>query len=195
MKRMSPILLTLLALGLSSAAFPQQPKEPEKKATIASVLDRQLSIVEHEFFSAAEAMPEEKYSFAPTNGEFKGVRTFAQQVKHVAAANYLFFSAILGEKPPEGDENGPASVKTKAEILKYLRESYAMGHRAFATITPENAVTPVEHPLSGPFNNRLAIASIACWHPFDHYGQMVEYLRMNGIIPPASRPQPPPSGQ
>jgi uncharacterized damage-inducible protein DinB len=192
---MSPILLTLLALGLSSAAFAQQQKEPEKKATIASVLDQQLSIVEHEFVSAAEAMPEDKYSFAPTNGEFKGVRTFAQQVKHVAAANYLFFSAILGEKPPEREENGPESVKTKDQILKYLRDSFAVGHRAFATITPENAVTPVEHPLSGPFNNRLAIASIACWHPFDHYGQMVEYLRMNGIIPPASRPQPPKSGQ
>jgi uncharacterized damage-inducible protein DinB len=195
MKRMSSILLTLLALGLTSAAFAQQPKEPEKKATIASVLDRQLSIVEHEFVSAAEAMPEEKYSFAPTNGEFKGVRTFAQQVKHVAGANHIFFGAILGEKPAEGEENGPASVKTKAEILQYLRDSFALGHRAMATITPENAVTPVEHPLFGPFDNRLAIASIACWHPFDHYGQMVEYLRMNGIIPPASRPQPPPSGQ
>ena len=179
----------VLCIGLSSiAARAHQQNKPEEKPTIASVLDRQLSIVEREFVSAAEAMPEEKYSFAPTNGEFKGVRTFAEQVKHVAAANHLFFGAIVAEKYDAGPgENGPDSVKTKAEIVKYLRESFALGHRAIATITAENVVTPVKNPPNPMLNTPLALASIGCWHSFDHYGQMVEYLRMNGIIPPESR--------
>jgi len=184
----------VLCFGLNCiAAHTQQQTTPQEKPTIASVLDRQLSIVESEFVGAAEAMPEEKYSFAPTAGEFKGVRTFAEQVKHVATANHIFFGAILGEKPPAGGENGPDAIKTKDEILKYLRDSFALGHRAIATITAENVVTPVKNPPNPVLNTPLALASIGCWHSFDHYGQMVEYLRMNGIVPPASRPRPKPA--
>jgi uncharacterized damage-inducible protein DinB len=185
----------VLCFGLSCiAARAQQPNKPEEKPAIASVLDRQLSIVESEFVGAAEAMPEEKYSFAPTAGEFKGVRTFAEQVKHVATANHIFFGAILGEKHEPGPgENGPDAIKTKDEILKYLRDSFALGHRAIATITAENVVTPVKNPPNPVLNTPLALASIGCWHSFDHYGQMVEYLRMNGIVPPASRPRPKPA--
>ena len=163
--------------------------------TIASVLDKQLSIVEKEFVEAAEAMPEDKYSFAPTAGDFKGVRTFAEQVKHVGDSNNFFFGRILGQEAPSNPgENGPASVKTKEQILKYLRDSFALGHRAIATITAENAVAVLTDasgkPRGGDFNTRLALARIGCWHTFDHYGQIVEYLRMNNIVPPASRPQP-----
>ncbi len=77
-----------------------------------------------EFVPAAEAMPEDKFGFAPSNGEFKGVRTFAEQIKHVAAVNFIFGAAILGEKVPVdvGDESGPASLKTKAEIINYLKD-------------------------------------------------------------------------
>ena len=71
-----------------------------KDRTIATVLDKNLGNVEKEFVSAAEAMPEDKYTFAPTEGEFKGVRSFAAQVKHVAAVNYVIAAAVLGEKPP-----------------------------------------------------------------------------------------------
>lgn len=195
MKTVISFLAVSLCLGLGSVvALAQQQNKPEEKPTIASVLDRQLSIVESEFVSAAEAMPEEKYSFAPAAGEFKGVRTFAEQVKHVAAANYLFFGAILGEKPPaEAGEKGPDSVKTKDQIVKYLRDSFALGHRAIATITADNVVTPLKTPPNPMLNTPLALASIGCWHSFDHYGQMVEYLRMNGIVPPASRPRPKPA--
>ena len=192
MKKLFWVPAVLLALVFAGSASAQE-KKPEQKATLASEVDQQLKIVEGEFTSAAEAMPEDKYSFAPTTGEFKGVRTFAEQIKHVAAANYLFFSWFLGQKPPEGNENGPANVKTKDEILKYLKDSFALAHRAIATLTPENATEqlngPDGKPRGVPFNSRLAIATIGCWHPMDHYGQMVEYLRMNGIIPPASRPK------
>ena len=135
-------------------------------------------------------MPEDKYNFAPTTGEFKGVRTFAQQVKHVAAVNYLFGAAILGEKPPVdvGGESGPDSVKTKAEIMQFAKDSFAYLHKAVASISDKNALNPVD--LFGMKLTRVGVGAFSTAHPFDHYGQMVEYLRMNGIIPPASRPQP-----
>src|SRR5215813_4175003 len=172
-----------------STAGQQQPP------TLASVLNFQYGLVEQQVMSAAEAMPEEKYSFAPTNGEFKGVRTFAEQVKHIGFANHLFFGPLMGEtidvKSLEQNTNGPAELKTKAEIVQYLKDSFALAHRAIATITAENQVTLLAKPVLPFLNTRLVIANIGAWHSGDHYGQMVEYLRMNGIIPPASRPRPP----
>lgn len=199
MKRTLGLLILVLAMGLGGpAGFAQiekkdAPKDMAPKGTIASIMDQHLSIVERQFVSAAEAMPEDKYSFAPTSGEFKGVRTFAEEVKHVGSANNQFFSALLGEKPKDEGDNGPESIKTKDDILKYLKDSFALGHRAIATITDANATTPLTNskgePAKGPLGTRLGLALIGCWHPMDHYGQMVEYLRMNGIIPPASRPR------
>lgn len=148
-----------------------------------------MSNLENEFVPAADAMPENKYTFAPTNGEFKGVRTFAQQVKHVAAANYLMGAAILGDKPPvdlDGD-NGPDSMTAKGEIIKFTKDSFAYAHKAVATIDEKNLVSPIKNPFGGGTTTRLGMANSITWHSFGHYGQMVEYLRMNGIIPPASR--------
>ena len=153
-------------------------------------LNASLAIVEREVTSMAEAMPDDKYSFAPTTGDFKGVRTFAQQVKHVAAVNYYFGSGVLGEKPPAeaGGENGPDNVKTKAEIVKFLQDSFAYLHKALGSVTAQNQMDQIDTPF-GTKAPRLSLASFAIAHPMDHYGQMVVYLRMNGIVPPASRPQ------
>jgi len=187
-------VLAVAAMVSSVQVFAQQMPQAPQNPTIASVLDFELTLVEREFVATAEAMPEEKYSFAPTNGEFKGVRTFGQQVKHVAALNNRFFASLLGDAvatgPAEG-ENGPDSIQTKEQILKYLRDSFALGHKAIATITADNALSDVKTPPIPFFRTRLAIASFVSVHAMDHYGQMVEYLRMNGIVPPASRPRPP----
>jgi hypothetical protein len=142
--------------------------------------------------SAADAMPADKYGFAPTDGEFKGVRTFGQQVKHLAAANHILAAAALGEQPPAdaGDEVGPERVRTKAEILDYLNGSFAHLGKAIDAIGEKNAVvksSPIS-PLKGAEATRLALTVESLIHAFDHYGQMVEYLRMNGVVPPASRP-------
>jgi uncharacterized damage-inducible protein DinB len=189
MKRSSPFCVVLGLMTVATFVLAQE--KPAPKPTIASELDSQLTMLEKDFVSAAEAMPEEKYSFAPSMGEFRGVRTFAQEVRHVAYANHLFFGAIVGEKPEAGPgREGPESIRTKAEILRYLRESFALGHRAIGTITPDNAVTVVENAPVPRFRTRLAMATHACAHAYDHYGQMIEYLRSNGIVPPASQPQP-----
>ena len=163
-----------------------QAAPPKPPASAGEVLDRQFTPMEHEFVPAAEAMPADKYDFAPTNGEFKGVRTFAQQVKHVAAVNYLVAAALLGEKPPVGGgETGPDSIKTKDQIVQFLKDSFTYTHKALGTVNDKNLIEMID----GPFNksSRLSLASIVTWHSFDHYGQMVVYLRMNGIVPPASR--------
>jgi DinB superfamily len=190
------VILTLLGATTASPTVRTQNDSTaqQQPPTVASVLNMHYGIVEQEVISAAEAMPEEKYSFAPTNGEFKGVRTFAEEVKHIGFANHLFFGPLMGEtidaKSIEENANGPAALKTKAEIVQYLKDSFALGHRAISGITSENAVTPLPKPVFPFLSTRLAIASIGNWHPMDHYGQMVEYLRMNGIVPPASRPRP-----
>jgi uncharacterized damage-inducible protein DinB len=179
------MLLVLVCAGTALA----QTNAGEHR-TAAQVIDSRISGVEKEFVSAAEAMPEDKYSFAPTSGEFKGVRTFGQQVKHVAASNYEFGAAIIGEKPPidVSGESGPADIKSKAEIVKFAKDSFTYLHKAIASINANNMIEPMKNPWGGKEPvTRLGIAVLAAQHPFDHYGQMVVYLRMNGIVPPASR--------
>ncbi len=177
----SVVVLALCSLAMAQAA--------DQKKTLTSVLDGTVKTIESELVPAVEAMPEDKFGFAPSNGEFKGVRTFAMQAKHVAAVNYIVGAAILGEKPPVelGGENGPDSVKSKADIVKFLKDSYAYAHKAVATINETNAVGAIKNPFGEGTTPRLGMGTVFAWHGFDHYGQMVVYLRMNGIVPPASR--------
>ncbi len=160
--------------------------------TMSQALDFWISNTEKEVVGAADAMPEAKYSFAPTAGEFTGVRTFAEQVKHLAANNYRMASRILGQPatPDQEAETGPDDVRSKAQIMEYVKGSFTALHRATDTITAENALSPVFAARGGTAhqNTRVQFAVDAVAHSYDHYGQMVEYLRMNGIVPPASRP-------
>jgi uncharacterized damage-inducible protein DinB len=189
MKNLAVALVLLGATAAAPALRAQGGSTPQQPPTLASVLNAHYGIIEQEVVSAAEAMPEDKYGFAPTNGEFKGVRTFAQQVKHVSAVNYMVAAAILGEKPPVelGSENGPDSMKAKADIVKFAKDSLAYAHKAVASITDDNALGQIDSPFGNGKVTRLGMATVFAWHSFDHYGQMVEYLRMNGIVPPASR--------
>lgn len=190
------VAAALFACVLAAPAQQNKPTVKPAALAIASIMNRQLGLVEQQFVAAAEAMPADKYSFAPAGDNYKGVRTFAQEVKHVATANYYFYDAILGQATPariaaNQQNNGPDSLQSKDEILKYLKDSFALGHRAIATITARNATEIISKPPVPFLNTRLALASFGCTHAFDHYGQMVEYLRMNGIVPPASKGQPP----
>lgn len=181
-------LLLILAIANSVPAVSAQEKTAAKP-TFASELDRLLSSTEKTVVPAADAMPEAKYDFAPTQGEFKGVRTFGLEVKHMAVANYALGSGILGEKPPIalGGPNGPAEIKTKAEIMKFLNDSFVYAHKAINSINETNILEPIKGPFGPDMTTRLALGVRLIGHPYDHYGQMVEYLRMNGIVPPASR--------
>jgi uncharacterized damage-inducible protein DinB len=182
----------LLAISLlASASFAGAQTQPLPPPTsLASMVDREISAVEQQLLDAAEAMPDDKFNFTPesltiSGDDYKGVRSFAVQVKHVASSNYFIWSPITGDAVPAAikDGNGPADIKTKAEILKFLKDSFALGHKAAATLTPENMLQPVGKGKSA----RLHLAEFGVAHAYNHYGQMVEYLRMNGIVPPASR--------
>ena len=177
---------TLSSMGAAQAdAGPARPSPP---ATLAVAVDREISRVEEQVVAAAEAMPEDRFDFSPerlriAGSAYQGVRTFAVQVRHIAASNYFLWSSLTGEPLPEGlkDGEGPADLRTRAEILAFLRRSFALGHRAAATLTPDNMLQPAGS------STRLQRAIFAVAHAFDHYGQMVEYLRMNGVVPPATR--------
>ncbi len=179
----------LSVLGLFLVTIPLIAAGPEL-SPVAKVLDREIGMLESEFVPLAEAMPAEKFGFAPTNGEFKGVRTFGQQVSHVAAAIYTAAAGVIGEPSPADpgkDENGPATLKTKADIIKYLKEAFVYAHKAMTKLNETNLTQEVTVPWGKP--TKLFMADLIVWHSFDHYGQMVVYARMNGIIPPASRPK------
>jgi hypothetical protein len=189
------LIVTVTALGqatksAASASAPQTQQAQQSPPTIVSALDRDVSAIEKQIMEVAEAMPEDKFNFSPASlnipgSDYKGVRTFAVQLKHVAASNYFIWSPLTGEKLPEGlqDGNGPENLKTKAGIIKFLKDSFALGHKAAATLTTENMLQTAEHSKSA----RLHLAMFGVAHAYDHYGQMVEYLRMNGIVPPTSR--------
>ena len=156
----------------------------------ASAITRSFAMIEREFVGLADAMPADRWSFAPRDGQdgaFKNVRTFAQQVKHVACGNFAFFSEIDRKTPPADCETGgPNPAKSKAELMLYLRESFAYGTEVLSRLTSATALESTDGPYGG-HNTRLGVATLAVWHASDHYGQLVVYLRMNGIVPPASR--------
>jgi uncharacterized damage-inducible protein DinB len=181
MKTISCVLLCLLFPVVSR--FAVVPASP----TVSQALDFWITITEKEVVPAVDAMPEEKYSFVPTAGEFTGARSFAGQVKHLAANNYRMAAYILAQTPTpdQESETGPDAIRSKAQIMDYLKGSFAALHRAVASVNQENAVEPLAVPLTQ--NTRLQFAVDAVAHSYDHYGQMVEYLRMSGIVPPASR--------
>jgi hypothetical protein len=172
----------LFALSLHAADGDLSP--------VAKVFDSQLNSLEREVVSLAEAMPGDKYNFAPKEGSFNTVRTFAQQVTHIASVNFEVAAAVLGEANPVemgANENGPANLKSKEQILDFLKRSFAYTHKAMRMVTEENLMQPVQSAFGKNKVPRLSMATVPQWHSFDHYGQMVVYARMCGVIPPASR--------
>ncbi len=175
-------------------------EELSKNENVATALMRTFGNQEYEFRAAAEAMPEDKYNFRPAvQGKFTEpapfgpteLRTFAEQVKHVACANFAFAAELDGKEPPAAcDKGGPSPAKTRAELLTYLRNSFAALNKSLNAITVKNMYEPINGPYAGP-NTRLGLAEVAIWHVADHYGQIAMYMRLNGIVPPASRPTPP----
>jgi hypothetical protein len=162
----------------------QQDNVPK---SIADSMSGPLQFVEGSFLGVAEAMPENKYAYIPTAGNFDGVRSFGEQVKHVACAQFAFFNEFEGKKPPEDCEKGGHDLaKSKPELIDYLKNSFDYSNRVLATLTAKNALERVEGRYAGP-NTKLGISVVALWHITDHYGQLVEYLRMNGIVPPTTQ--------
>jgi hypothetical protein len=175
--------------------------ELSRDETPGKAVMREFLSQEYEVRSAAEAMPADKWGYRPAQGLYKKerpafgpaeVRTFAEQVKHIACSNFAFAAELDGTTPPEAcDKGGPSPAKTRPDLLAYLRDSFAALKKSLSAITAKNMYDPIEGPYAGP-NTRLGLAEVCIWHAADHYGQMIIYLRLNGIVPPTSRPNPPP---
>jgi hypothetical protein len=168
---------------MSAPTSPTNPPKPAIGTQLppAQIYEKLLSGMEKEIVDAGDAMPADKYNFAPPTsiGDFKGVRTFAEQIKHVAETNDYFFhdpTTPLVDTRPSIEK-----LTTKAEIMQALKDSFVLAHKYVATITLQNAF---EVTKSG---TRAGMAAYGIAHFMDHYGQLVEYLRMNSIVPPASR--------
>src|SRR5215469_8756140 len=162
MMKQSPKAAVCCFLLLSIAAAAQTAKPKDEHPSVAKVLDNTTGNMEREFVPAAEAMPEDKYGFAPSSGEFKGVRTFPQQVKHVAAVNYILGASMLQEKPPAdvGGESGPESITTKADILKYLKSSFEYAHKTIRSIDEKNFLETIKWPFGDRPSSRLELAGV-----------------------------------
>jgi uncharacterized damage-inducible protein DinB len=189
------VLFVACSVALSAAAKSKVLQESGSKPgqhddvpkSIAESVSKTLEFAEGNFLAVAEAMPENKYAFVPTGGNFDGIRSFGEQVKHVACAQFAFFNEFEGKKPPDDCEKGGHDpAKTKAELIKYLKDSFDYSNRVLATLNAKNALERVEGRYAGP-STKLGISVVAVWHITDHYGQLVEYVRMNGIVPPMTQ--------
>jgi DinB family protein len=203
MKNLIWIFVSLFVLACNNFAQAQsipvlvnndfaRAQSADARRTNTQIVSYILDFQERRVLGVAEAMPAEKYSFAPTAGAFQGVRTFAEELKHIAADNFLLGAGILGQKAPVdvgSGENGSNEVRTKPEIIAYLKASFTYMHRAADAIDDEKR--PIDTPDISPWPagtaTRLGVAIEDCVHTWDHYGQLVEYLRMNNIIPPGSK--------
>lgn len=190
--RIAGCALACCCLFATASLIDAQAAQPAKPAvgsaqTPSEAYGKLLSIFEKEFVDAADAMPEEKFDFVPTSGDFKGVRSFGSQIKHVAESNAFFFHDP--SKPStdlQASQDAIEKLKTKADIIKALKDSFSQAHAYIDAITPENAFLTLEGRLAG---TRATMASFGMAHLMDHYGQLAVYLRLNGIVPPASRGQ------
>ncbi|HTC75319.1 MAG TPA: DinB family protein [Edaphobacter sp.] len=197
MKRMVVVLALAACCGTAARAQMGQTAPKVPAGTIiepGKSLDGLLKIYEEEITGAAKAMPAEKYSFAPSAAIFlpsqkvdylspndKGVKTFGQTVAHIAQANYYFFSTLGGAKP-DVDMKAMGDLTSKEDTVKVLEGSFAYAHKQLATLTAANAFASVKDDQT-----KTSMAAFGIAHMCDHYGQLVEYLRMNGIVPPASQ--------
>src|SRR5246127_3646093 len=186
-------LLVMCGIALSAVGKSGTPQNSATKKgaqpddipkSMAESVSGTLQFAEGNFIALAEAMPEEKYSYVPAVGKFDGVRSFGEQVKHVACAQFAFFNEFEGKKPPDDCEKGGHDpAKTKAELIKYRKDSFDYSNRVLATLTANNALDRVEGRYAGP-NTKLGISVIAVWHITDHYGPLVAYMRLNAIVQP-----------
>jgi uncharacterized damage-inducible protein DinB len=174
----------LCALFALSCMFSVAQSAPP--ANVKAALDKELSSLEKHMVGLADAMPEDKYSFRPTAGKFDGVMDFAGQVKHVAGGFNFYAEAILGEKINH-DEHSDDNLKTKAQMVQNLKDAIAHAHKAIASLDEKTMNDPVPAPFGKDQTTRLSLAISMVSHPYDHYGQMVEYLRGAGNVPPGSK--------
>lgn len=166
-----------LTIGMLAGALALSAQGPDLK-TLSGGAQALHGQTKQAIVGAAEKMSAEDYSFAPATG----IRTFGQLVGHVADAQYAFCSAASGEvNPGLGIEK---SKTTKADLVSALKDAMAFCDKAYASTTDANAAQVVK--FFGGERTRLNVLSFNSMHNYEHYGNMVTYMRIKGLVPPTS---------
>lgn len=170
-------MLAMLCMMLPSAALAQNP--------ISDAIRDGWDGAKRNLTRAAEAMPDARFNFKPVDT----VRTFGQIVAHVAGANYIFCAAARGEKAPYSEDHFEKTATTKAAIAKALADSIAYCDAAYQSLDDRRAAEMVAAAFGSGKSARASALMGNTGHLQEHYGNLVTYLRINGIVPPSSSGQ------
>jgi uncharacterized damage-inducible protein DinB len=173
-------IVGLLVQGVAVAQTPQPGANPISRAVKGQWDGAKKNLIE-----SADDMPEANFAFKPTDG----VRSFGAILAHVAGANYVLCSAALREKAPHAEDEFEKSATTKAAIGKALRDSIAYCDRAYDALTDQNAAEMVPMPFGMPPSARVGALVGNIGHVQEHYGNLVTYFRIKGMVPPSSKRQ------
>jgi len=171
-------VIAALAIGLSSAMPLAQSANP-----ISDGVRSQWNSAKRNLQQSSEMMPEGSYDYRPVDG----VRNFGEILAHVAGANYVFCAAAKGEKPPFAEDHFEKTAKTRAAIVKATSDAIAYCDGAFTALTDASAGQSVQNPFGEGQMSRVAVLIGEIGHVDEHYGNLVTYFRINGIVPPSSR--------
>lgn len=180
MRTTSALVIVALALAASASASAQTPSGGGQ--LIASALRQSWDSAKKNIRESADVMPEANYSFKPIDS----VRTFGEILAHVAGANYVFCSAAKGEKTPHAEDEFEKSAKTRPAIIKALADSLAYCDTAYQADDRRLGET-IEMPFGMGKAARAAALMSNVGHLNEHYGNLVTYFRIKGIVPPSSR--------
>jgi uncharacterized damage-inducible protein DinB len=183
--------IPFLAIILLAFAFPANAQDAMKKDAAAKPADPELKVVldswneiGRKLTAMAEDFPEDKYDFKPTPQQ----RSFAEQLLHAAGSCYYFTNPVMGQKPPAGEDPKRDQYKSKADIVAFVKKSFADGAAALQSKGEKGLTTEVVY-FPQQKSRVLDIANGIIEHSGEHYGQLVVYYRLAGLVPPESRPK------
>ena len=189
MKRLPFLVLALLAAAF---AFPAHAQDAMKKDAAVKPADPELKVVldswneiGRKLVAMAEDFPEDKYDFKPTPAQ----RSFAEQLLHAAGASYYFTNPVMGQKPPAGEDPKRDQYKTKADIVAFVKKSVVDGAAAIQSKGEKGLMQTVVDYFPHQETRVLDMAYGLIEHSGEHYGQLVVYYRLAGLVPPESRPK------
>ena len=179
------LCLSFALAGASVSAQEQKPAQPKPAVGPSQALLDVWNYVGHKIIAMAEDFPEDKYDFKPTPAQ----RTFAEQLLHAANSNYFFTNPVMGRKPPAEEDPKRADFKTKAAIVEFVKKAFDDGAAAIKYKGDKG----MNDLVVDPFANQQTRVSDMAWglieHSGEHYGQLVVYYRVAGLVPPESRPK------
>jgi len=183
--------IPFLAIVLLAFAFPADAQDAMKKDAAVKPADPELKVVldswneiGRKLTAMAEDFPEDKYDFKPTPQQ----RSFAEQLLHAAGSCYYFTNPVMGQKPPAGEDPKRDQYKSKADIVAFVKKSFADGAAALQSKGEKGLTTEVVY-FPQQKSRVLDIANGIIEHSGEHYGQLVVYYRLARLVPPESRPK------